>query len=505
MSAGGRVYLVGAGPGDPGLITRRGLELLRECDLVVLDRFIPPSLLQELKPGARRVYTGQRPGEAPPDPQEIRALIAERARAGDVVVRLESGDPFLFSAGATEAVALAGDGIAVDVVPGVPAALAAPAYAGVPLTAGETGAVTIVSARDGNVGAPSRWYELSRAATVVLLTDEVTVRPAVAAMVQEGRAPDEAAAVIEWGTTTAQRVVQGPLSEVGGRAVAAGLKGPLVAVTGPVVARREVLAWFERKPLFGVRVVVTRGRGQAGSLTALLEREGAAVVEMPVISIADPGSWKDLDQSIRLMAEGFFKWVIFTSTNAVEKLFERLAHASLDARALGRAKVAAVGAGTARVLAGHGIVADLVPEEFTGAAVVAALGRGSGRILLPRVQGAPGEIVESLTAAGWSVREVTAYRNLPAGKDSLGAAVVASGRFDVVTFTSASTVRNFLAVAGAPEDLGLTPGGSGRGVACIGPVTAAAAEGAGLRVDVVAEEHSTTGLVDALVARFGRR
>ena len=282
------------------------------------------------------------------------------------------------------------------------------------------------------------------------------------------------------------------------------------------------------KPLTGLRVVVTRARRQAGALSERLEELGAEVIEMPVIEIAPPDSWADLDQSIRLLAEGFFRWVVFTSGNSVEKTFERLAHANLDARAFGRSKVAAVGSTTAGLLMRHGIRADLVPPKFTAEAIAETLGRGSGRILLPRVQDAPQEVVDALSSNGWNVREVAAYRNLPADRDTPGASAVATRRFDVVTFTSASTVRNFLLVAGAPDELGLEArpvatappraeraipsasgqghkgGGGNRAVACIGPVTAAAATEAGLRVDVVAEEHSVPGLVQALVERFGR-
>ncbi|HEX2057707.1 MAG TPA: uroporphyrinogen-III synthase [Actinomycetota bacterium] len=258
------------------------------------------------------------------------------------------------------------------------------------------------------------------------------------------------------------------------------------------------------KPLTGLRIVVTRARRQSGSLAEQLEELGADVIEMPVIEIAGPTSWDELDQALRLLAEGFFRWVVFTSGNSVEKVFERLEHAGLDARAFGRSRVAAVGRTTAALLAQHGIRADLVPSKFTAQAVAEALGRGSGRILLPRVEGAPRDVVEALSSSGWSVREVPAYRNLPAGRDSPGASAVATRRFDVVTFTSASTVHNFIGVAGSPEELGLEAGGGGnRAVACIGPVTAAAAADAGLRVDVVAEEHSVPGLVRALVERFG--
>lgn len=487
----GRVYFVGAGPGDPGLITRRGLELLQACDVVVLDRFISPALLQELKAGARRIHTAARPGEPSPDPAGIRDTVIQHARAGDAVVRLATGDPFLFSEAAAEALELARAGIPIEVVPGVTAAVAAPAYAGIPLTVRETGGAVSFVASHGGTGA-----QLG-GGTAVLLVDETSVRAATMSLIEGGRRPDEPAAVIEWGTTTAQRVVEAPLEEVGHRAVAAGLRGPLVVVAGEVVSLRETLGWFEKRPLFGLRVVVTRGRGQAGSLSASLEALGAAVVEMPVISIADPASWDDLDQALRLLAEGFFRWVVFTSANAVDKVFERLDAAGLDTRAFGRVRVAAVGSATSGLLRKRGLRADLVPPEFTGAAVAGALGRGSGRVLLPRVEGAPPELVDALSGSGWTVREVATYRNLLAGKDSLGAAVVSSGRYDVVTFTSASTVRNFLAIVRPPED-------SNAAVACIGPVTADAARSAGLHVDVVAEEHTIPGLVQAITDRFGR-
>ncbi|MFN2588168.1 MAG: uroporphyrinogen-III synthase [Actinomycetota bacterium] len=480
----GRLYFVGAGPGDPGLITRRGLELLRACDAVVLDRLIPSALLQELKPGAPRIHTSPRPGAPPPDAGAVRAAVTEHVHAGQDVVWLCAGDPLFFSDAAADALTLARAGVPVEIVPGVPAALAAPAYAGIPLTVREGGTVTISSGRTGAAGA------------AVLLADEATLRGGVASLLEAGRDPGEPCAVVEWGTTTAQRVVETTLGEAVERVGAAGLRGPLVVVAGEVAGLRGTLAWFERKPLFGLRVVVTRGRGQAGSLTSSLEGHGAAVVEMPVISIADPKSWSDLDQALRLLAEGFFRWVVFTSANAVDKVFGRLDHASLDARALGRVKVAAVGSSTGDALARRGVRADLVPPEFTGAAVAEALGRGSGRVLIPRVEGAPSDLVDALSGAGWNVRAVTAYRNLPAGKDSLGAAVVASGRFDVVTFTSASTVRSYLSIAGPPPD--------DVHVACIGPSTAEAARAAGLRVDVVGQEHTVPGLVRALVDRFGR-
>ncbi|MDQ3983309.1 MAG: uroporphyrinogen-III synthase [Actinomycetota bacterium] len=473
MKPGGRVYLVGAGPGDPGLITRRGLELLRECDVVVADRLVPPRLLQELKPEAKRLNA-----PAPAD------ALVKHVRAGRTVVHLAAGDPFSFSPAASEALDLARAGVAVEIVPGISPALAAPAYAGIPLTRGDRGSVTI--ARDGNV---------PTGGTVVLSTDENSLRSTVAALIGNGHDSERPTALIEWGTTPSQRTLVAPLAEIADRAAAAKLRGPLVAVVGDVVALREQLAWFEKKPLFGLRVVVTRAGGQSGKLTAQLEALGAAVVEMPVISIRDPASWHELDQSIRLLDEGFFKWVIFTSANAVEKVFARLEHASLDARAFGRVRVAAVGSSTAGLLAQRGIRADLVPAEFTGASVAKALGRGSGRILLPRVQGAPEDLVDALSGAGWNVREVVAYRNVPARKDSLGAAVVESGRYDVVTFTSASTVRSFVALAGTA---------AGRGVACIGPVTAEAARESGLTVDVVSGEHTVEGLVRALVERFGR-
>jgi uroporphyrinogen III methyltransferase/synthase len=457
----GRVYFVGAGPGDPALMTRKGLEVLRSCDVIVSpNELVSPALVEEAPPEAQRI------GRHIP-------TIVEHARAGRTVVLLVPGDPLSFLGGSSDAIELVHQGVDVEVVPGVSPIFSLPGQAGIALTR----TVTVTS----GVGDDA----------IVLLSHSAEIRPAVERMIRDGRSPDQAAAAIEWGAAE-PRVERAPLSEIAHRVAA--WRRPFVVVVGEVAAT-DVLT-LEDKPLARLLVVVTRGRGQAGSLTTALQRLGAGVIEMPVIEIADPTSWDELDQAIRLLAEGFFKWAIFTSANAVHKVFERLHRADLDSRAFGRSKVAAVGNATAGLLTRRGIRPDLVPPQFTGAAVAEALGRGSGRVFLPRAEGAPRELVEALTANGWSVREVAAYRNVPAGDDSAyPAAVVREGRFDVVTFTSASTVRNFVAIAGTEV----------RGhVACIGPVTADAARDAGLRVDVVAEEHTVPGLVRALVERFGR-
>jgi uroporphyrinogen-III synthase len=273
-------------------------------------------------------------------------------------------------------------------------------------------------------------------------------------------------------------------------------------VVGKVVATRAGIKWFESRPLFGLRIVVTRSRSQAPKLGSRLAEKGAEVLHVPTISILDPASWTDLDHSIQLLVEGYYKWVVFTSANTVERFFKRVVATRHDARAFGRTRVAAVGTATADALRERGIHPDLVPPKFTSDDLVTAIGHGTGGVLIPRAANAPNSMVPQLRAVGWTPEEVVAYRNVPPRETSPGLEAVRAGAFDVVTFTSASTARNFVKLAGAPASLGLSPKDPpGRVVACIGPVTAAEAEKRGLRVDVVASEHTVEGLVAALVDR----
>jgi uroporphyrinogen III methyltransferase/synthase len=492
----GKVYLVGAGPGDPGLITARGLDVLRRADLVAYDRLIPHELLDGAPASAERVFVGRSPGEPARDQASVDALLVDAARSGRLVVRLKGGDPFVFGRGAEEAQALRNGGIDFEIVPGVSSAIAAPAYAGIPVTQrGVARSFVVLTAHDAT-------EDLDRPDTVVLLMGVAALRLTARKLIEGGRDPNEPAAIIEWATTPRQRTIVGTLETIATLADNAGVQAPATAIVGNVVSTRDGIRWFEDKPLFGVRVVVTRSRSQAQGLSTKLADKGAEVIHVPTIAILDPSSWAELDQSIRLLIEGYYKWVVFTSANAVERFFGRLVATRHDARAFGRTKIAAVGTATAESLSVRGIRADLVPPKFTADDLVNAIGHGTGGVLIPRAANAPNVMVQKLRSVGWTPEEVVAYRNVPPRQASELAREVTEGAFDVVTFTSASTARNFVKLIGRPARLGLSPTDPpDRLVCCIGPVTAAEAEKRGLRVDVVAPEHTTEGLVAALVER----
>ena len=490
----GVVYLVGAGPGDPGLITARGLELLRTCDVVLYDRLVSHQLLAEARSDAELVFVGKKPGEAHSRQVVSDALLVARARENKSVVRLKGGDPFVFGRGAEEALLLRDGSIPFEVVPGVSSAIAAPAYAGIPVThRGLSSSFVVLTAREEGAVEPDAAALTLGAETVVLLMGVSALESTTRRLIEAGRSPDEPAATIEWATTGRQRVVVADLSSIAERAAAEGLSPPATTVIGSVVALRSQLSWFEDRPLLGRSVAVTRPAAQAKALVGALAALGADVVELPLIAIAEPSSHEDLDRAIKSLAG--YDLVLFSSANVVERFFSRMDALGVDARAFGAARVGAVGDRTAHALAHRGIRADLVPATFTGESLAAAIGDGSGSVLLPRVEGAPGEPRAAIAARGWSIDEVAVYANVPGEPPADAVERVRAGDVDIITFTSASTVRNFSTLVGRPESLERMPA-----VVCIGPATAAAAGAEGLEVAAVAEPHDTDGLVAAVVA-----
>ncbi len=475
------VYLVGAGPGDPGLITVRGAEVLRRAQVVVHDRLVDVSLLELAPSQAERIDVGKRPG-GPVDQVRINELLVERGRRGLEVVRLKGGDPFVFGRGGEEAQALLEAGVDFEVVPGVSAAFAVPAYAGVPVThRGLATSVTVVTghsrqALDEGVD----WGALARVGGTVVILMGVAHRAEIASrLMGAGRPSDTPVVAVSWGTRSDQRTLRTTLAELGEIEVST----PATLVIGPVAALD--LAWFEARPLLGWRVVVTRTRQQASALAERLRASGAVPVELPVIEIGPPA---DGGESLRDVASRLaaYDWVVFTSANAVESLFASLR----DARAFGAARVAAIGPGTAGALAERGVVADLVPARYVAEGLLEEFPAPSGgaRVLLPRAAEARDVLPDGLRRVGWRVEVVEAYRT---GRTSPTAAALDAARAaDAVTFTSSSTVTGFLEVAGADR---VPPV-----VACIGPVTAETARQAGLKVDVVADSHTIDGLVEAL-------
>lgn len=460
------VYLVGAGPGDPGLLTVRAAELLRRADVVVHDRLSESSLLDLAPVGAERIGVGKSP-RGPSTPQEeINRLLIDKGRAGLHVVRLKGGDSFVFGRGGEEAEALAAAGIAFEVVPGISSAIAVPAYAGVPVThRGLSTSFTVVTGHEDPWAATETdWDAVARVGGTIVVLMGAATRGAIAdRLLAAGRAGNTPVAAITWGTRPEQHTVRTTLASLGTVAV----DPPAVIVIGAVAGLD--LAWFERRPLFGRRIQVTNGL-----LTARLRSLGAEVIESPAIELVDL-AWEPVDPAT-------FDWVLFTSANAVDRFMPTLR----DARAFGTAKVAAIGRGTAAALARWLVVADLLPPDAVAESLLDALPAEAHRALLPAAADARPVLAEGLRARGWSVHTIDVYATRPLAPPSFDA--------DAITFMSSSAVDAYVDANGTNNVPSL--------VACIGPITAATARQRGLSVDVEAAEHSVDGLVDGLLARL---
>jgi len=492
----GSVALIGAGPGDPGLITVRGLALLRGADVVVYDRLGTSGLIGLARSDAKLIYVGKQPKHHAKTQAQITRILIREARAGNTVVRLKGGDPFVFGRGGEEAEALAAERIPVEIVPGITSAIAGPAAAGIPVTHRDAAAsLAIATAHEapGKAGSRLDWRALAAADTTVLLMGVERLADAAKALIDAGKARTTPAAVIQDATLPTMRTVTAPLSRIASSAARAKIRPPAITVVGDVVSLRDVLGGWDTRPLSGKRVLVTRTREQASELSAILRELGAEVVEAPAIQISPPRSFTNLDRAVSRLADGRYEWVVFTSANGVRAFASRLRKAHLDARAFASTKVAAVGSGTADALAQLGIVADLVPPSFTTEAIGKAFPRGKGRVLLARADVVEPGLDDAIAAKGWTVERVTAYRLQ--GRSSMPASVrkaVLDGAIDVLTFASGGTVRAFMKLLkGKPS--------ARTKVVCIGPVTAKAARQARLRVTKVARVHTIPGLVAAVV------
>ncbi len=482
------VFLVGAGPGDPGLITVRGAELLARADVVVFDRLASPLLLDLAPATAERVDVGKAPGRVEMDQDGINAVLVDRGAKGLAVVRLKGGDPFVFGRGGEEAEALRAAGVPFEIVPGITSAIAAPAYAGIPVThRGLSTHVTVVTGHEDPAKGRTDvdWEALARAGgTLVILMGAGRIAVIAARLIAGGRAGDTPVAAVRNGTRPDQQTVRTTLG-----ALASGdtvVKPPSAIVVGSV-AELE-LGWFEGRPLFGRRVVVTRAREQASELRTRLERLGAEVIELPSIAIAP--------LPFDLPGLGTYAWLVFTSANGVIHFFERgLAAKGLDARALANVRIAAIGPGTAAALAVRGVQADLVPERFVAESLLEAFPPPASpdeRVLLARAETARDVIPEGLSAAGYAVDVLAVYRTEVATPPEALLDQVRRGDVDAVTFTSSSTVSNFCDLVGPlPEP--------GPAIVSIGPITSATAAERGLTVTTEADPHTVDALVDALL------
>ncbi len=497
----GCVYLVGAGPGDPGLITVRGRELLAEADIVIYDYLASPGLLACARPDAELIYVGKKAGAHTLKQEEINDLLVERAGAGAMIVRLKGGDPFVFGRGGEEALDLVAAGIDFEVVPGVTAGVAAAAYAGIPVThrhvAGALGLITGHEAPDKaesdlDFQAMANWK-----GTLAFYMGVRNLGNICGALMAHGLDGDTPAALIRWGTTPRQRVVTGVVGDLAERVQAAGLKPPALIVIGQVVSLRAKLNWFERRPLFGRRIVVTRARTQASKLTDQLARLGAEVVELPTIRIEPPDDPAALREAIASLSS--FDWVVLTSVNAVAALMEAIDAAGLDSRALAGVRVCAIGPSTAARLGQSGLRPDAIPPAFRGDAVceaLAALGPLDGaRVLYPRTDIAPRELPDDLASRGAVVTEAVAYRTVPEAVDAdrLDELFGPDG-VDWVTFTSSSTVTNLLKSVSADRLRSC-----GARTASIGPATSRTLREHGFDPTVEASAHTIAGLVEAIL------
>ena len=498
----GKVFLVGAGPGDPRLLTVGAMNCLRKADVVVYDHLADESILSYVPPTAERIYVGKQSRKHTMQQEDINVLLADKADEGKTVVRLKGGDPFVFGRGGEEALVLLARGIPFEVLPGVTSAISVPAYAGIPVThRGVAVSFAVITGHEDPTKSEShvQWKHLATGVdTLVFLMGVANLPVTTKNLIAYGRPADTPAAIIRWGTRPNQETYVTTLGEAAAMAERDGIRPPAIFIVGEVVNLRNQLRWFDRadiRPLHGKNILVTRARAQASALTEKLTALGASCIEAPVIRIAPPAdNYAALDRAIRELHT--YHWLIFTSVNGAEHFFSRLHTAGKDSRALGYAKVAAIGSATAKALCSFGIHADIVPEEFRAEALVDALVPilpPRARILLARAQEARDVLPESLRSHGAAVDVIPAYETVPEreGGEELAEQLM-RGEIDFVTFTSSSTVKNFVRQLGNITPLQHTK------IACIGPVTAETARSFALEPDIVAENYTIDGLVHAI-------
>ena len=493
----GRVYLVGAGPGDLGLVTLRAKECIEQADVIVYDHLANPETLCWARESAEIIYAGKKAGEHALTQDEINALLVKKAQEGNQVVRLKGGDPFVFGRGAEEAKAIVDAGIAFEIVPGITSAIAAPAYAGIPVTnRAQNSHVTFFTGHEDPAKAESSidFAALAKlGGTQVMLMGVERIDSITREMIAQGVRPDLPVALVRWGTTGRQETLVGTLADIAKRVADAGFEAPAVAVFGDVVALRENLNWYEKRPLSGKRIVVTRTRKQASALSEQLRALGADILELPTIRIEPP---TDLRGFAELVQDAHaYDWIVFTSANGVDAFFEMFFKLYVDAREIGAARIAAIGPATAQRVRDFRLHVDLQPEEFVAESIVREFQKQGGvenlRILLARAEKARDVLPKQLSDLGAIVDEGFAYRTVPETRDTTGARhrLLEEGA-DLITFTSSSTVENFLA-------LGL-PWPKGMQVASIGPITSKTARDHGLKIDIEAKRHDIAGLVEAI-------
>lgn len=502
----GKVWLVGAGPGDPGLLTVRGAELVSGADVIFLDALASPDTIRNARADALIFDAGKRAGHHRMTQDEINAALVEHAREGRMVVRLKGGDPFVFGRGGEEGAYLREHGIDFEVVPGVTSAIAGPAYAGIPVTfRGLSTSCSFITGHESDESEEIDWQALAASAsTLVFLMGLGRLESICTNLRSAGLSEKTPVAVISRATTPRQRTVTGDLETIVDRVDEARLPTPALIVVGRVVELREPLRWFDMKPLFGKRIAVTRARAQASGLVTLLGRAGAAVLESPTIEVVPPDSWESVDAAIDRLDKR--KWLVFTSVNSVEFFFERLHATGRDSRALHGNAIGAVGTKTAEALSLRGIRADLVPARATSADLAASILERDAQptILMFRASEGSDDLLDAVGKAGGTAELVVTYRTVPATASvDLLRTAVDQHDLDAVTFTSASTVANFVDALG--DDRKSSFFADGPAIFSIGPRTTAAIREAGGEAIVEADEASIESLADAVIAYYDAR
>jgi len=498
----GKVYLIGAGPGDPGLITVKGLECIKQADVLIYDYLASPTLLNYAPKDAEIIYVGKKGGDHTLSQDKINSLIVDKADKGFIVTRLKGGDPFIFGRGGEEAEALIEKGIAFEVVPGVTSAIAAPAYAGIPLTHRKfTATVAFVTGHEDPTKKESNinWSALAKGiGTIVFLMGVKNLPRITTQLINCGMPPDTPVALVRWGTTPKQFSITGTLENINDRVKSIGLKPPAIIVVGDVVTLRKKMNWFENRPLMGKRIVVTRAREQASDLVKLLSDLGAECLECPTIRVAPPDDWKSLDAAIDKIAS--YDWLVFTSVNGVNYFFKRLFAQGKDVRALSKLNTAVIGPATEKRLFNFGLKSDIVPKSYRAESIIEAFSNediNGKKILLPRAKEARPILPVELTKMGAFVDEATSYytKEVPDSADLL-LKRLKEGTIDLITFTSSSTVKNFKAIL--PDNI-FDSQMKDITIACIGPITADTAKSLGFDVHIIANSFTIPGLCEAIL------
>jgi len=503
----GKVFLVGAGPGDAGLFTLKGVEAIKRADVVVYDYLASKTLLKFAKEDAELLYVGKRGGDHTLPQDKINQLIIEKALQGKTVARLKGGDPFIFGRGGEEAQEMIQKGVSFEIIPGITSAIAVPAYARIPLThRSHTSTVAFITGHEDPTKNDSsiEWEKIATGVgTLVFLMGVSNLKNIVDKLIANGRSPDTPAALIRWGTTPKQRTVTGTLRNIVSEVEKAGLKPPCIIVVGDVVGLRKELNWFEKRPLFGKRVIVTRSRKQASKLSNLLEENGAEVIEFPTIKIVPPRSFDDLDKAVDNLSR--YDWAVFTSVNGVKSFLERLKEKGKDIRELKGVRIAAIGPATADEMKRLGIIVDLIPDEYRAEALVdffAKEGAVGLKILVPRAAFAREILPDKLREMGADVDVVAAYETVKPDENAEEIKeMLKQGEIDLITFTSSSTVINFVNMFEKDSVKEILKGVT---IASIGPITAKKAEEFSLTSHIVPEKFTIESLVHSVVKYFSR-